>query len=139
MGRVFAARIDHEEDLIGELEDLAACEDISSAFFFMLGAVCTGDVVTGPKKKSLPPEVTRSQFDDAREVLGVGNIFREGGTPKIHIHASAGCGSDLVMGCFRGRSEVFMVMEVVIFEIEGIAAERLKDSGLGFSPVRFFM
>ena len=138
LGRVFVARIDHEEDLLFELEELAVNENIRSAFFFLLGATGGANVVTGSKKKCVPPEVTRTQVEKASEILGAGNIFWEGDKPKIHIHASACSGSDIVMGCFREFTEVFMVIEVVIFEIEGIVAERVFDEDMGFSPMRFY-
>ena len=137
MGRVFVARIDHEEDLLHELEELVVNEDIRSAFFFLLGATGGASVVTGPKEKCIPPEVTRTQVDNASEIMGVGNIFWEGDKPKIHVHASACNGSDIVMGCFREFTEVFMVIEIVIFEIEGIAAARVFDEYIGFSPIKF--
>jgi len=139
IGRVFVARIDHEEDLLSELEDLAVNEDIKSAFFYLLGATGGAKIVTGPKQKSIPPDVNIKQFDDAKEILGIGNIFREDGKPKIHLHASASSSNECLMGCFREFTEVFMVVEVVIFEIEGIMAERIRDSDMGFSPVRFFL
>ena len=138
LGRVFVARIDHEEDLLVELENMAVNENIRSAFFFLLGATGGANVVTGPKEKCIPPEVTRTQIDNASEVLGVGNIFLEDDKPKIHIHASACSGSDIVMGCFREFTEVFMVIEIVIFEIEGIAAKRMFDEDIGFSPMKFY-
>lgn len=138
LGRVFVARIDHEEDLLVELEKMAVNENIRSAFFFLLGATGGANVVTGPKEKCIPPEVTRTQIDKASEILGMGNIFWEDDKPKIHIHASACSGSDIVMGCFREFTEVFMVIEIVIFEIEGIAAKRLFDADIGFSPMKFY-
>jgi predicted DNA-binding protein with PD1-like motif len=138
MGRVFVARIDHKEDLLSELQDLAVNEDIKSAFFSLLGATGGAKMVTGPKQKSLPPDVNIRQFDDAKEVLGIGNIFWEDGKPKIHLHASVSSSNETLMGCFREFTEVFMVIEVMIFEIEGIMAERIHDPDIGFSPVRFF-
>jgi predicted DNA-binding protein with PD1-like motif len=138
LGRVFLARIDHEEDLLIEMEDLAKNENITSAFFFVLGATGGADVVTGPKKKSLPPDISWNQFDDAKELLGVGTIFWESGRPKVHLHAAAGSDSGIIIGCFRKYIEVFMVIEVMIFEIEGIMAERVFDKDIGFSPVRFY-
>ena len=138
MGRVFVARLDHEEDLLSELNDLVRNEDIKSGFFFILGATGGALVVTGPKKKSVPPEINRSRFDDAKELLGMGSIFWESDAPKIHLHAAAGSNSGFVMGCFREYTEVFMVIEVVILEIEGITAERIPDKKMGFSPIHFF-
>lgn len=136
-GRIFAARIDHGEDLLNELEELAVKEDIRSAFLFILGATGGASVVTGPRKKSLPPEITKSQFDDARELMGIGNIFWESGKPKVHLHAAAGSSSNFIMGCFREHTEVYMVLEVLIYEIDGISAERRFDGLIGFSPIRF--
>lgn len=138
IGRIFVARIDHEEDLLSELEDLAVNEDIQSAFFYLLGATGGAKLVTGPKQKSLPPDVNFRQFDDAKEILGIGNIFWENGKPKIHLHASASSHNGILMGCFREFTQVFMVVEVVIFEIEGITAQRIRDPDIGFSPIRFF-
>ncbi|MBW6517541.1 MAG: DUF296 domain-containing protein [ANME-2 cluster archaeon] len=138
IGRVFVARIDHEEDLLAELQDLAVNENIQSAFFYLLGATGGAKMVTGPKQKSLPPDVNIRQFDDAKEVLGLGNIFWEDGKPKIHLHASVSGSNGSLTGCFREFTEVFMVVEVVIFEIQGITAERIRDHDIGFSPVRFF-
>lgn len=137
MGRIFVARIDHEEDLLKALEDLAVKEKITSAFFFLLGAVSDAKLVKGPKEKSIPPETVWERFDDARELLGAGNIFRESGKPKIHLHAAAGSNSGLALGCFREQTRVFMVAEVVIFEVEGIEAGRVRDPVIGFSPIRF--
>ena len=138
LGRIFVARIDHGEDFLVELEDLAINEHITSAFFFLLGAAGSADVVVGPKSNNLPPEITWSQFDDARELLGVGNIFCDSGRPKVHLHAAVGKEGEFIMGCIREHSEVFMVIEVVIFEMERIMAERVVDNDLGFAPIRFF-
>ena len=138
MGRVFIVRVDHDEDVLIELQDLAENENIKSAFFYMLGAAGSADVVTGPKEKCLPPEVNMTSFHDARELLGAGNIFFEDGKPKVHVHAAAGNKNDIVMGCLRNHIEVFMVMEIVIFEITGITAERVYDKDIGFSPLRFY-
>ncbi|TFH41699.1 MAG: DUF296 domain-containing protein [ANME-2 cluster archaeon] len=138
MGRVFIVRVDHDEDILIELQDLAKNENIKSAFFYMLGAAGSADVVTGPKEKSLPPDVDMTSFDDARELLGTGNIFLQDGSPKIHLHAAAGNRNGMIMGCLRNHTEVFMVMEIVIFEITGITAERVYDKDIGFSPLRFY-
>ncbi|HUV82372.1 MAG TPA: DUF296 domain-containing protein [archaeon] len=138
MGRVFIVRVDHDEDILIELQDLARNENIKSAFFYMLGAAGSADVVTGPKEKCLPPDVDMTEFDDARELLGAGNIFLQDGIPKIHLHAAAGNKSGMIMGCLRNHTEVFMVMEIVIFEISGITAERVLDKDIGFSPLRFY-
>jgi len=136
LGRVFIARVDHGEDLLEELSALALKEDIRSAFFIMLGAMGEAHLVTGPKEKSVPPEVVWSSFDDVREVIGAGNIFYENGAPKIHLHAAAGSSKGLTMGCIRKKAESFMVIEVFILETD-IPGERVFSEKKGFSPIIF--
>lgn len=136
LGRVFIARIDHGEDLLEELSALALKEDIRSAFFILLGAVGEAQLVTGPKEKSVPPEVVWSSFDDVREVIGAGNIFRENSAPKIHLHAAAGSSKGSTMGCIRKKAESFMVLEVFILETD-IPAGRVFNEKIGFSPITF--
>lgn len=137
IGRVFTVRIDHGEDLILELIKLAELEQIESAVFMLLGALKEAKFVTGPKESITPPEPVWSGFDDVHEILGIGNIFLKDGKPKIHLHAGAGRGDNLKLGCLRGESEVFMVVEAFVFELEGISARRITDREQGFAPVSF--
>ena len=136
IGRVFVARVDHGEELLEELSTLARKENIRSAFFIVLGAMGEAQLVTGPKKKAVPPEVVWSSFSDVREIIGVGNIFWEKGVPKIHLHADAGSSKGFTMGCIRKKALAFMVLEVFIMEVE-ITAERRVDEKIGFSPIMF--
>ncbi len=122
--------------MLSELSGLVLKEDIRSAFFIMLGALGGAQLVTGPKEKSVPPETMWASFDDAREIIGAGNIFWEKGAPKIHLHGAAGNNKGLVMGCIRKEAEAFMVVEIFIIETD-IQAERVFNEKIGFSPVTF--
>ncbi|MCC4770515.1 DUF296 domain-containing protein [Methanosarcina sp. DH2] len=137
IGRVFTVRVDHGDDLILELIKLAELEKIESAVFMLLGALKEGKLVTGPKENRRPPEPVWSAFNDAHEILGIGDIFQEDGKPKIHLHAGTAREDSIKLGCLRGESEVFMVVEVFIFELEGISARRVMDMEQGFAPVNF--
>ncbi|NLN44028.1 MAG: DNA-binding protein [Methanosarcina sp.] len=137
IGRVFTVRIDHGEDLILELIKLAELEQIESAVFMLLGALKEAKLVTGPKENITPPEPIWYVFDDDNDILGIGHIFLKDGKPKIHLHAGAGRGDNLKLGCLRGESEVFMVVEAFVFELEGISARRITDREQGFAPVSF--
>ncbi len=137
IGRVFAVRIDHGEDLLSELSKLARNEGIESAFFVLLGAASDAELVIGPKEKSVPPETVWTSFDDAREMIGVGNIVRENGEPRIHLHASAGNSSGMLMGCIRKRAKAFMVLEVMVLELAGFSASREYNEKIGFWPFTF--
>jgi predicted DNA-binding protein with PD1-like motif len=137
IGRVFTVRIDHGDDLIKELIKLAELERIESAFFTLLGALKEGKLVTGPKESKVPPEPVWSGFDDVHEILGIGNIFLENGKPKIHLHVGTGRGDRVKLGCLRGESEAFMVVEAFVLELEGISARRVTDKERGFAPISF--
>jgi predicted DNA-binding protein with PD1-like motif len=137
IGRVFTVRVDHGDDLILELIKLAELEKIESAVFMLLGALKEGKLVAGPKENRRPPEPVWTVFNDAREILGIGDIFQEDGRPKIHLHAGTAREDDVKLGCLRGESEVFMVVEVFIFELDGISARRIMDAEQGFAPISF--
>ena len=137
IGRVFTVRVDHGDDLILELIKLAELEHIESAVFMLLGALKEAKLVTGPKESITPPEPVWSGFNDAHEIMGIGDIFLKDGKPKIHLHAGAGRGDNVKMGCLRGESEVFMVVEAFVFELDGISARRIVDQEHGFAPVDF--
>lgn len=134
--RVFAARVDHGEDVIAELSRLALKEEICSAFFIMLGAIGSAELVTGPKEKMVPPATVWSAFHDVHEILGAGSIFRENGEPRIHLHGAAGSSKNVVMGCFRKKAQAFMVVEIFIIETD-IKAERVLDEKTGASLMKF--
>ncbi len=134
--RVFVAKVEHGEDLLEELTCLARREEIRSAFFTIIGAMGEAKLVIGPKEKSVPPETVWSEFNDVREIIGVGNIFWEKGAPKIHLHSAAGSSKGFTMGCIRKKAEAFMVLEIFIIETD-ISAERIVDEKIGFSAITF--
>lgn len=137
IGRVFTVRMDHGDDLLYELESLAQKEDIRSAVFVLLGAVKEMNLVVGPKESKVPPETQWVNLNEVHEIIGVGNIFLEENRPKIHLHSAAGRGTAPVVGCLRGKSEIFMVVEVFIMELTGISAFRSFDESRGFAPITF--
>jgi len=137
IGRVFTVRIDTGEDLLEELEGLAEKEEITSATFILLGAVRKANLVVGPKEDAIPPEPMWANYSEPHEVIGIGNIFTEEGKPKIHLHTAAGRGNNVNVGCLRGESEAFMVLEVFILEITGMDAVRAFDATKGFAPITF--
>ena len=133
IGRVFIARIDHDEDLLAELVKLARSEEIKQAFFMLIGAVKNMQVVTGPKEDTVPPDPMWHSIAGACEILGIGNIFRKDGNPSIHLHAALGKGGDVTVGCLRDSVDTYLTTEAIIFEISGIAAERVYDEMYGIA------
>ena len=130
-GRVIVARGFEGEDVYEQIEAIAAGENIGSAVVVGLGGLRKARVVVGPKSPTGPIEPQYTEFDDAREIAGVGTIFRDETGPKLHLHGAIGQGDDVIAGCTRGGATVFCVLEVVIIEIEGVEASRALDAELG--------
>lgn len=135
IGRVFFLRVDHGEDLIEALQTISRKENITSAFFFLLGAIGQAELVAGPKEACVPPIPMWIKIDTPHEIIGIGNIFLEGENPKVHLHCNVGRDDVVRTGCLRNKSEIFMVNEVCILEISGIDAARINDDLRGYSPV----
>jgi len=132
IGRVIVARGFEGEDLYEEIESIAAKEEIRCAAVIVVGGLRSAKVVVGPKSPTGPIEPQYTEFDDAREIAGVGTIFCDDEGPKMHLHGAIGRGDEVIAGCTRGGAKVFCVLEAVILEIEGIDAARAVDPELGF-------
>jgi predicted DNA-binding protein with PD1-like motif len=130
IGRVIVARGFDGEDVYDEIESLAAREKIGSAAVLLLGGLRSGKVVVGPKSPEPPIEPVFREFDDAREIAGVGTIFCDDEGAKLHLHAAIGRGDETLAGCARGGAKVFCVLEAIIFEIKGVNASRKTDPQL---------
>ncbi|MEW6427513.1 MAG: DUF296 domain-containing protein [Thermodesulfobacteriota bacterium] len=137
IGRVFAVRFDHGDDFLEELTALARRERIGCAWFHLLGGIRRAEVVTGPKEPTMPPEPVWHRIVDPHEVVGMGSIFFDGETPKIHLHTVLGHHGQTLCACMRGSTEVYLILEAYITEITGIAAARPFFPEGGFHRVVF--
>ena len=136
LGRVFVARIEDGEDLLEQLKIIIKKEQIKAGYIHLIGASSTSKVVLGPHKKEYPPNPFWWEFDDARELLGLGILAWENDEPKIHLHSGIGHHSESKVGCIREKSEVYIVIEAVIQEIIG-PIERKIDSRYNASLLSF--
>ena len=137
IGRVFVARFEHGEDLLAELKSFAQKENVEEAVFYLLGALQQGGCVCGPSKSTLPPEPLWQEIKESHELLGVGTIFQGDDKPLVHLHCAFGRGSHCMTGCLRGESGVYLVVEAVIMELQGIKAKRVFDSSSGLTILDF--
>lgn len=138
VGRVFAIRFDHGEDILSGLIDLIKKEDIANGWFQLIGGLREGDVVIGPREPVMPPDPVWRAFDDARETLGSGTVFRdENNEPKLHLHAALGHHGETVTGCLRMRSRTYLIIEVILFELTGFSASRPFAPEKGFNCLTF--
>jgi predicted DNA-binding protein with PD1-like motif len=137
IGRVFLLKFSHGDDLLQEISRFAANYNIRAAWLQFLGALKQGKLVSGPEKAELPPVPVWQEFSQAWEVIGVGNLFWEGDSPKLHVHATLGKGGATLMGCLRQETEIYLVAEALLLEITGLEACRRLDPSLGVSMLEF--
>lgn len=136
IGRVFVLKFDHGDVVIDKLRDFAKKERLKSAVMLFIGALKKGDLVTGPKKPVIPPLPNKVPFKDAWETLGIATIFTNREGPQIHVHSAMGKKLKTLTGCVRGKSEVFLVLEAVVFELKGIKATKDTDARTGLNLLK---
>jgi predicted DNA-binding protein with PD1-like motif len=135
IGRIFVLRLHQNEILHGNIEEFAVQKNIKNALcFFLGGAENKSKVVVGPKDgNTMPPEPMITLLQGVHEGCGVGTIFTdELGNPKLHMHASFGRNDNAVTGCIRMGVTVWQIGEVVILELTGGSALRVKNKATGF-------
>lgn len=137
IGRVFSVRFDEGDLFLEELTKLVIAENIRCAWFHVLGGLREADVVTGPKEPTMPPEPVWREVRGAREVVGTGSIFWDNKEPKIHLHAAMGHHGDTLTACVRKGTKVYLVLEVMIIELDGIDATRPWFTAGGFNRLTF--
>jgi predicted DNA-binding protein with PD1-like motif len=137
IGRVLTIRFDHGEDVLEGLKEIITGENIRSGWFQILGGIAHAGVVTGPREPVMPPEPVWDEVDGAREVVGSGSIHWDGDKPLIHLHAAMGHHGKTLTGCIRKDTRVYLVLEVILFELKGIDASRPWYEEGGFNRLTF--
>jgi predicted DNA-binding protein with PD1-like motif len=135
-GRVILLKLDEDEDVLESLESLASKEKIETGIFFVIGSLKESSLVSGAETEDIPVIPIWHHLKNNHEVLGIGNILQMEGRPKIHMHAALARGDECLMGCLREKSKVFLVQEIIIFELLGMEALREKDMRTGLSMLR---
>ena len=138
LGRIFVAKLDHGDDLLAEIECLVTMEHIEAGIFYLIGALKKASLVAGPKECTIPPEQLWQQFDDGREILGIGTIFQnQDNHPSIHLHGTLGKGDKPLTGCIRLETEVYLVAELIILELLDTHCIKKMDPISGFHLLGF--
>ena len=130
-GRVFVARLQDGESIYDAVHEIATKENIKSAAVLAVGGIRSAKVVTGPQNTTGRIVPHYEEFDDAREMVGVGTLFTQEGKPSLHFHAGMGRQDKSLVGCPRAGMSVYLVLEVTIIELIGVEAERVMDPEFG--------
>ncbi len=137
VGRVFLVKFEHGEDLIQEILNMAEKKRIDTAFVMLLGALQKANIVTGPKECIIPPDPIWHSIESGHEIVAMGTLIcGDDGKPSLHLHGALGHDNESLTGCLRSGTEVYLVVEGVIMEMEGIKARRVLDPLLGLKTLR---
>lgn len=126
-GRIVIVRFEDHDDVLGNLVKLAKKENIRAAVLYLVGGMREGSIVVGPEKDEFPPTPVWKKLGESHEVMGVGTLFWQEDTPKVHFHGAFGKKDMVKVGCLRENSETFLVLEAVVIEMEGVTARRELD------------
>ncbi len=133
IGRVFLLKFNNKDIVINELSSFVKKEKLKAATIIFLGALRQGKLVTGPKKPVIPPEPNWVGFSDGWETMGIGTIFTNAKGAQIHLHTAMGKKNKFLVGCLRGDSKVFLVIEAIVFELKGIKTTKQIDPKTGLN------
>jgi predicted DNA-binding protein with PD1-like motif len=136
IGRVVVAKLEDDEDVLTALESLTEKEKIKSALFVVIGNLKKGSLVSGAETEKIPVIPIWQHFTTNHEILGIGTIFQMDGKSKIHLHAALVHGGELLGGCLREKSEVFLVAELIVLELLDVSAQRARDEKTGFTLLK---
>ncbi len=138
LGRVFVLRLDDDDVIPASIETFAAEKGISTAHVSLLGAVGSGEVVSGPRDVTVvPASPMLLPVDGVHEVLGVGLLAPdESGEPHLHVHGALGRAGTTLTGCLRPGVNTWCMIEAVLIEIVGAHVRRVHDLQAGVSVLR---
>ncbi len=138
LGRIFLLKFSDGDILLDELEKFSRKERLKTAVMVFLGALKSGKLVTGPKKPVIPPEPNWKNFKDGWEALGIGTIFTNKKGPQIHVHTTMGKKNEVLTGCVRNDSKIFLVIEAIVFELTGVNATKQIDPRTGLNLLKIY-
>jgi predicted DNA-binding protein with PD1-like motif len=130
-GRAFVGRLEAGDDLVEEIEHLAAEYEVKAAWVSVIGAVRHASFAYYDQEDRRYIEL---DSDDHHELFGfVGNISVRDGRAFLHAHAGfAARHGGTVAGHLLPGCEVF-VAEVTIREMTGVELTRTPDEVTGLS------
>jgi len=135
IGRVFAIRLEHGEQMPATLEKFASEKRIQSGLAIMVGGADDGSkLVVGPEDGSvLPVTPMLAALCGVHEVAAVGTLFPdEQGNPVLHMHAACGRQDSSITGCIRTGISTWQILEIILIEITDLDAARINDAATGF-------
>jgi len=138
-GRIFVLRLEDGDVLHEVVERFARDQGVSAAALLAVGGADSGSrLVVGPEQgRSHPVNPMHAMLDNVHEIAGTGTVFpNEQGEPVLHMHLAAGRNGSTVTGCVREGVKTWHIIEIVLWELTGCEAKRVRDDETGFSLLR---
>jgi predicted DNA-binding protein with PD1-like motif len=138
-GRIFVMRLEDGEIVHEAIERFAREQSITAAAMIILGGADEGSrLVVGPEHGRAQPITPMEHIlDNVHEIAGTGTLFPdEEGNPTIHLHMACGRDASTVTGCIRNGVKVWLVMEVIVFELINTTGKRVSEPDTGFELLR---
>jgi uncharacterized protein len=135
LGRVFVLRMEGGDPLNTTVETFAREHGVSRGLaFYVGGGAPNTSLVVGPDASRSDAIVPLFHSLGApNETFAVGTLFpNEAGEPVLHMHAACGREGDATVGCTRAGLETWLIGEMVLVEITGVAGSRYVDPISGF-------
>ena len=134
IGRVFVIRLEDGDIVPICIERFAEENKVSVGHVILIGGIGGGEVVVGPRRSDEKvPQPMLLPIDGAHEVVGVGVLATgQDGKPSLHIHAALGRAGQTMSGCLRCGVSTWLIGEVILYEILGVNAARVRDEKSGF-------
>ena len=131
-GRVFLIRLEHGDVVPDCIERFAGEKGILFGQVILVGGIGGGEIVVGPRRsEERPPQPMLLPVDGAHEVVAAGVLAPdESGKPILHMHAALSAGYPSPR-CSSGVT-TWLVGEIILCEILGVEATRIRDEESGF-------
>ncbi len=135
--RVFVVRFDNHDNVKAAIVKLAKKEKIATGVVQFIGALRKGVLVSGPRADAIPPVPITYPIAGVHEVVGIGTIFPGEDGPSVHLHGAFGRNKKALVGCLRDDSSVFLLMEAIVIELDGVKLKKVIHPKKQVSIVKF--
>ncbi|MBP7561877.1 MAG: DNA-binding protein [Armatimonadetes bacterium] len=140
LGNLYVARIDAAEDLHGAISRIA---DLKSERRMLIlsavGALCDVSLRNLAPGAELPIEGSHwlplTEPGPCEIVSLSGDLFPMSGEPVLHLHASLGTSSGVVVGGHLDSATVFSSVEIFMVAIDGSWTVRKPDTQTGLAEL----
>ena len=121
-GAVMMLRLDHDEDILGSIEEAIKNERYTLLVTTGLGMIHDFELGYFDKGKYL-----KEAFSEPHELLALQGSVASEGEPRIHLHATVSDAKHKAFGGHLMRGKVWMSNEIGLLLLDGGFSKRVMD------------